>query len=235
VHRDFEQARKFLEESLLIGKEIGNYEDVAFTLLQIAGLPSSPEHEARAMELYEEALEFAKAVKNKPMTAHILTEMGQAASYSGNYQRGRQMLEEAMEIHRKMGDRANVARALRYLGWTARLQGDYPKARSLYGESLRLAHRIQQDARGIATCLIHIGNLMLIQGSLEKFVHMLGMAERAAPMVRNYLLPSFGIETEKFIETTRAALGDEAYIAAYESGKQMSLEDAVAYALKELQ
>lgn len=42
-------------------------------------------------------------------------------------------------------------------------------------------------------------------------------------------------ETEQYIETTRAALGDEAYIAAFESGKQMNLDEAVAYALKELQ
>jgi hypothetical protein len=40
-------------------------------------------------------------------------------------------------------------------------------------------------------------------------------------------------ETEQAIETTRAALGDEAYIV--ESGKQMNLDEAVAYALKELQ
>jgi hypothetical protein len=40
-------------------------------------------------------------------------------------------------------------------------------------------------------------------------------------------------ETEQSIETTRAALGDEAYIV--ESGKQMNLDGAVAYAVKELQ
>jgi hypothetical protein len=42
-------------------------------------------------------------------------------------------------------------------------------------------------------------------------------------------------ETVQYIETTRAALGDEAYIAAFESGKQMNLDEAVAYALKDLQ
>ena len=42
-------------------------------------------------------------------------------------------------------------------------------------------------------------------------------------------------ETEQYIETARAVLGDGAYIAAFESGKQMNLDEAVAYALKELQ
>jgi hypothetical protein len=139
-----------------------------------------------------------------------------------------------MEVHRKMGDRANVARVLRYLAWTARLQGDYFQARSLYLESLQLSHRIQ-DKHGITGTLVHVGNLALVQGSPEKFVRMLGAAERTAPQIRYTLLPSFGIETEKFIESAKATLGDAAYIAAYEVGQHMDFEEAVAFALKELQ
>jgi predicted ATPase/class 3 adenylate cyclase len=233
IHGDFEQARKFLEESLSIGKEVADYEGVAWTLLLMAGLPYIKENVAQAMELLEDALEFAKAVKAKPTIAHTLTEMGQLASYSGDHQRGRQLLEEAMEVHRKMGDRVNVARALRYLGWTARLQGDQFQARALYSECLQLSHRMQ-DHDSIPATLIHIGNLLLVQGSPEKFVRLLGVAKQAEPKIQNILLPSFGIETEKFIENARAALGDEAYTAAYEAGQKMNLEEAVLYALKEM-
>ena len=234
MHDDFEQARNFLEESLSIGRETGDYEGVAWTLLLIAGLPQIKEDVARAMELCAEALEFAKIVKAKPMIAHILTEMGELASYIGDYQRGRQLLDEAMDVHRKMGDRVNVARAFRYLAWTARLQGDYIQARSLYLESLQMSQRIQNQD-GITATLIHIGNLLLVEGSPEKFVRMLGAAERTVPKIRNTLLPSFGIETENFIEIAKATLDNAAYAAAYEAGQQMGFEESVAYGLKELQ
>ena len=233
LHGDYEQAQKFYEECLSICKEIGDQDGILFALYGIAALPASQEHVARAMELYEQALGLAKEVKSKPMAAQLLTEMGHVASYHGDYQRGMQWLEEAMEIHRKMGDRGGVARALRYLGWTARLQGDYSKARSLYAESLQLLHRIQNKDDDTAS-LIHIGNLMLVQGSPEKFVRMVGVVDNADPDAQKTFLPFFQMETEKFKEIARATLGEEAYTAAYESGKQMSLDEAVAYALKEL-
>jgi hypothetical protein len=43
------------------------------------------------------------------------------------------------------------------------------------------------------------------------------------------------IETRQSIEDARTMLGEEAYTAAYEMGKQMSLDEAVSYCLKELQ
>ena len=60
------------------------------------------------------------------------------------------------------------------------------------------------------------------------------MAEGAVPYIKNRMYLLFRTETEKFIRRARAALGDEAYTAAHEAGKQMSLDEAVAYALKEL-
>jgi predicted ATPase/class 3 adenylate cyclase len=231
---DFIQAQKFYEQSLLICKEIGDQAGMAHSLFIMGESIACQGNPTHAMKLYEEALEFAKAVRSKPTTANIVTGMGHVASYSGDYQGGRQLLEEAMEIHRKMGDRAGVGRALRYLAWTARLQGDYFKARSLYLECLQLLQRMQ-NKEGIIATLIHIGNLLLVQGSPEKFVRMLGVFERAYPEGVKTSLPFFQIETEKFIKNARAALGDEAYTAAYEAGQQMSIDEAVAYALKELQ
>ena len=183
---------------------------------------------------YEEALETATKAKNKPMLAHVLTEMGQSASYNGDYQRGRDLLEEAKEVNRKMGDQGNVVQALRYLRWTARLQGDSSSACSLYSECLELSLQAQ-DHNNIPATLIHIGNLIFMRGSSEQFVLMLGAAEQALSKIRNILLPSFAIETEKFIETAKARLGDKAYTAAYRAGQQMSLNEAVTYALNQLQ
>jgi len=230
---DFVQAQKFYEQSLMICKEIGDQAGLAHSLFIMGESIACQGKPTQAMKLYEEALGFAKAVKSKPTTATILTGMGHVASYSGDYERGRQLLEEAMEIHRKMGDQAGVSRALRYLGWTARLQGDYPKARSIYIECLQSSYRVQNKDSIIAD-LMHVGNLRLVQGSPEEFVRMLGVFERAEPEGLKTFMPFFQMETEEFKEITRATLGDEAYTAAYESGTQMSLEEAVEHALKEL-
>lgn len=76
---------------------------------------------------------------------------------------------------------------------------------------------------------------MGVQGSPEKCARLIGMAERADPEHHKFIEPFFSAETEKFIVHARAALGDEAYNAAWEAGKQVGLDEAVAFALKELQ
>jgi tetratricopeptide (TPR) repeat protein len=232
-HEEFEQARKYYEESLSICKEIGDQEGMAFTLFTLASLSVSDQDMARTMKMYEEALKLARAVNSKPTMANILTEMGQALSYNGDYEKGRELLQESLEVYREMGNQGGMARSLRYLGWTARLRGDYSMAGSLYSESVKLGYQIQYK-RALAASLIHIGNLMLVQGSAEKFVYMLASAESADPDSLNELLPCFDIETRQFIAAAHVALGDEAYAAAWETGRQMSLDEAVAYALNEL-
>jgi tetratricopeptide (TPR) repeat protein len=233
-HEEFEQARKYYEESLSICKEIGDQEGIAFTLFTLASLSLSGQDMARTMKMYEEALKLARVVNTKPGIANTLTEMGHLASYMGDYEKGRLLLQESMELYEKIGDQGGIDRSLRYLGWTARLQGDYATAQSLYSESLKLGYQIQSK-RSLAASLIHIGNLMLVQGSAEKFVYMLASAESADPGCLSELLPCFEIETREFIAAAHAALGDEAYAAAREIGRQMSLDEAVAYALRQLE
>lgn len=234
TQRNFEQAHKYYQESLQIFKEIGDKDGSAWALYLMGGLASQEGDYAAAKELYEEALQIEKVVKSKLVTVWILTELGMLSIRSGDYDRSRLLLEEAIEMCRKTGNRAHMAYSLQSFGLVTRYQGDYPKARSLYKETLQLSHQLRKDA-DIAECLIGIGQLTGVQGSHEKFACLLGMAEGAVPDIQKMLVPFFRTETNKFIEMARAALGDEAYTAAWEAGRQMSLEEAVAYALKELQ
>ena len=86
----------------------------------------------------------------------------------------------------------------------------------------------------VAGYLIDVGVLFGVQGHPEKFIRLVGLAKGLFPDIVKTFVPFSRIETEKYIKTAHAALGDEAYIAAYEAGKQMSLDKAVAFALKEL-
>jgi hypothetical protein len=74
-----------------------------------------------------------------------------------------------------------------------------------------------------------------VQEHPGKFVRLLGLAESLFPNIVKKFFPFSRTETEQCIETARAALGDEVYTTAYEAGKQMTLDEAVAYALKELE
>ena len=231
---NLEQAQKLYEESLMLAQELGDKDGIGWTLYLLGRLAHSQGNDAQAIKLLEEGLQFARETMSKPEIGWILTAMGYIAIGNGEYEHARMYLEEGMEIYRKMGHQSNLAYLFELLGWVARLQEDYAKAQSLYHESLELAYHYGKEA-DIAECLIGVGQLLGVQDSLEKFAYLLGMAEGITPNIQSMLDSAVRLETEKFIETARSLLGNEAYTVAWESGKQMRLEEAIAFALKELQ
>ena len=233
ARENFEQAQKYYEESGLLAKEMGDQDGFAVALACIGLVAEKLGDDERAMDLYEEALQIEKAVKSKSMISWILRFMGMMYIRLGEYEKAEALLEEDIEICRKMGTQVYLAHSLQTLGMIACYQENFPKARSLYDQSLHLLRPLDGKV-DIAECIISIGRFVAAQGSFEKFARFLGMAEGAVPYIKNRMYLLFRTETEKFITRARAALGDEAYTAAHEAGKQMSLDEAVAYALKEL-
>jgi predicted ATPase/class 3 adenylate cyclase len=234
AQENYVQAQKYYEESLLISKEIEDQDGIAWTLYLMAMLVESSQGDnARAVELYDEALKISKAVKAKPVTSMILQRLGIAFLQRGDYERSRLLFEEELEINRKTGNRPGVSYGLNSLGWCARLQGDYRKARSYYSDGLQLIKQSGDDD-GIANYLVDVGILLGVEGHPENFARLLGLAEGLFPNIMKMLIPFSRTETEQYIETARAALGDDAYTAAYEAGKKMSLDEAVVYTFKEL-
>ena len=232
---NFEQAQKYYQESLMLKKIIGDREGFGWIYFLMGNLARSQGDNAEAMKLYEEALQIVKVAKQKTITLFILNAMGLSAIYSGDYKKGGLLLEETIELCQKMGDQAGIVDSLHWLGWGALLQGDYATSRSYYAESLQLVHDTNAvNHIDIAPCLLGVGQLIAVQGAPEKFARFVGMAESVAPDIQKMLAPLFRSETEKFIQMARTELGDEAYAAAWEAGHQMSLQDAVAYALREL-
>jgi predicted ATPase/class 3 adenylate cyclase len=230
---NFEQAQKFYEESLMLAKEIGDQEGVGVALLCIGLVAENQGEYERAKELYEEALRIEKMVRSNIALSWVLTFLAMIYIHLGEYKKAETLLEEDIELCRKMGKQADIAYALQGLGLIACYQEDFPNARPLFAEGLQLLLPLG-DKVDTAECIISIGRFLATQGSFEKFARLLGAAEGAAPEIKKKTFLLFNRETEKYVKSARAALGEETYTAAYEAGKQMSLDEGVVYAWKEL-
>ena len=233
AQENLEQAQKFYEESLKLAKEIGDQEGFGVVLLAIGSLAEKQGDYKRAMESYEEALRIEKLVKSKIAISWALSYLGLICIRRREYEKAEALLEESIEIWQKMGKQADIAYSLQALGIIACYQENYPKARALYAESMQLLLPLE-DKIDIAECVISLARFLAAQGSLETFACLLGAAEAAVPNIKKRTFLLFNTETEKYVTSARAALGEEAYTAAYEAGRQMSLDEGVAYAQKEL-
>ena len=231
---NFAQAQKYYEESLVKAKELGDQDGMGWSLYLMGRMAVLQGDPARAMNLFDSALRIARVVKTKPITSWILDQMGALLLQLEDYEQAKVLFEESLEVNRKTGDRTAVAYRLGSLGWCARLQENFSTANSFYADALQ-AMKQSGDDNDVMSLLIDIGILFGARGEPEKSVRLLGFTESLFQgVVRIFILPFARLEAERFRETARATLTEEAYTAAYEAGKQMSLDEAVAFALKDL-
>jgi tetratricopeptide (TPR) repeat protein len=185
-----------------------------------------------AKSLYEESLTIQHELGHRAGIAESLYHLGNMAYAQSDYATARTLYTESLTIRRELGDRAGIGHSLTNLGNVACTQGDYGMAKSLYEESLSL-RREMGDVLNTAGSLEDFANLAGWQGHLERAVRLLGAAEALGEALGRNSPTGDAAEFKRTVDAAHAALSEEAFTAAWEEGRAMTLEQACAYALED--
>jgi tetratricopeptide (TPR) repeat protein len=158
--------------------------------------------------------------------------LGLVAYDQGDYARARSLYEQAITIQRELGDSQRTAISLNNLALVASAQGDRNQATALLKESLRIRCELG-DKKGINYALEGLAEIMSATNCEQKAVRLWGAAGRLRERIQTPLPPSERGLYEQQIASARSVLGDDAFAAAWEQGRALTLEQAVAYALEE--
>ena len=162
------------------------------------------------------------------MLSWHLALLGSLERLDGNHDASRARGNEALELARRLGSEWMQAGAERLLGRLALAAGEATDAQRHIHEALgRLVAK--GFAIDIPECLDVLAAVAARQESFEEAARLLGAA--AAGRARLGIIrfppePEFWAETEL---TTREALGDEVYDAAFTSGAALGTEEAIGY------
>jgi predicted ATPase/DNA-binding CsgD family transcriptional regulator len=183
-----------------------------------------------ARSLLEEALVLGREAGDKQSISLSLNNLAGVAADQGDYTKARALHEESLALRRELGDRSGIAGSLGNLGFVAMEQGDLTGARALHEESLGLG-REHGDKNSIAASLAGLGGVAVGVGQVERGARLLGVVEgllgsMGAVLGREYRLPY-----ERAVAAARSLLGEEAFESAWQQGRGMSMEQAIAYAL----
>ena len=157
----------------------------------------------------------------------------QVALEEGDYSRARQMLEESLEIRRRLGYLGGIGVSLCDLGLLACVQKDYLASRDLFTECLPILRDIR-DLTYLPCCIDAVGVLTSVLGAPLTASHLWGAAERLRQETGSHIEPQKLPSYKQEVAAARLALGDAIFDGAWEEGRAMTLEQAVAYALEEL-
>jgi tetratricopeptide (TPR) repeat protein len=185
-----------------------------------------------ARALYERSLAIARELGVVWSVALALNNLGMVSYQQGRGAEARALLEECLALRRELGDRNGVAYTLFNLGNVLREQGDFAAARADYQESLTLRRELG-DSVGIAYCLEAFAALARDADpeGTRRAARLWGGAEALRAQIGAPLTPGGreGLERDK--EAVRAALGEEAFAAAWAEGRALTPEQAIADAL----
>jgi predicted ATPase len=205
----------------LSSRPLGNLGSISF---QQGDYDSARSHWEAALAIYQE-------MGDKANTAFILGELGSIAILHGNYEHSAALYEESLVIRRAMGDEFSISSLLPHLGHILLQEGNKERASALFIEGLILNKKFEHRT-DISVCLAGLAALAILDQQHRSAAKLLGLAETVMPDYRKGIYTFIRTGIEELIESVRSVLGEKEYIVAWESGKQTSFEEAVAFALE---
>lgn len=190
---DRTQIQRWLEESLLVFREMGDLPGRIFALHQQGLLAVTDQTYADAVRYYHEALTLARDLNQKPEIAWGLSLLGEAYWLMGDMERANACWQEAYQQFRVLGNREAIAITQHHLGQVARRQGQWEQATALYTASLAV-HQAAGDREMTARCLVGLGAVALAQGERDAADRLLGAAKVFFDSLPPFLAPADAAE-----------------------------------------
>jgi predicted ATPase/class 3 adenylate cyclase len=232
THRgEYKRAAELLEEGLALHREAGDTRGVAWSLGNLANVSSNRGNYERAKDLYEEGLALSRGLGGAELLGAYLISLGDEYLLEGNLARATELNEEAAQLYRKRGRMGLLQIALDNLGWAALIRGDHQKAEALHEESLVLCRELGDKLIGLES-IEGLACVAGAEGAAERAARLLGAAEALREAAGYQQATRTRALREPYFTVARARTGEKAWTAAWEEGRSMNFEEAIAYALE---
>jgi predicted ATPase/DNA-binding CsgD family transcriptional regulator len=225
---EVEHAENLLQQSAALWRSIGDGARLARSLHYL-GLVAWQQGDFRAMAAQAEAsLAAAEESGDEVGTAVARVTLGRALLRLGELGRARQALERALERFRALGIGRGTAWALAHLVEIAQLEDDRRQAIELHLDALN-AYRDLADTWGVGEEVPALAALAAASGRLETGARLLGAGARLRDMTgiapKHRLSDPAGVAAD-----LKERLGEGSFAAAWEAGRALTTEQAVAEA-----
>jgi predicted ATPase/class 3 adenylate cyclase/DNA-binding CsgD family transcriptional regulator len=224
---EYESAAELFEESLSQARESSPLL-VPFVLMFRGVLDYARGDFETATGHLEEAVILARAMRILWGVTWDLRTLGDVARARGDLEAAGARLEEAVDVGRQAGGWV-LGLALQGAGRLARSQGDRERAESLHHEALELFQEARNKLDAVEA-LESLAGLAALAEGLAEAARLFGAAEALRESI-GYV--RFLVEREAYeadVAIVREGLTEEEFRRAWEEGRAMSLDEAVAYA-----
>ncbi len=225
---EYARGQALFEEALALFLQAGNELWVGVTLVHSASwLWFTLGDLATMRQQFQEGQALITKVGDRAWSAECLWIAALLALSEGEPVRASGLAQESLSIYREMGDPWYSAWSLHLLGRIETQRGEMPAARTYYQQSLALNQQVGEkwmtpfNLEGLA-------GVVATQGALRWAAQLWGAAEALREAIDVPRLPVDRRGYEQAVATVRAQLGEEAFAIAWQEGRKMSPEQALA-------
>jgi tetratricopeptide (TPR) repeat protein len=224
-----ERAVALFAEHMALAQALGDAASLADAMNSRQMLAQLRGDDGAQLPLAVEHVALRRQVGDPQSLCWSLNVLGEVARLVGD-DRAIAAYEEALALARALSSRGFVASILANLGFVVQRQGNHGRAAMLFGESLAAARELAaQDMMTLA--LTGLAGVMTAQSQPQRAARLLAAVEAWWVMNNAQMEPADRADYDRIVADARAQLGEEAFAAAWEAGRAMTLEQAIAEAL----
>jgi predicted ATPase/DNA-binding XRE family transcriptional regulator len=234
---EYDRAVALHEESLALCRDLNHRKGMHGPLRELGVVAYLRGDYDRAVDLNERALAIAREVGGELGSGLAVCSLADALWARGDVERARALLDESLTSLRRGELPALTVNALvntlNRLGSIACETGDVAGAAASYREGLELTWRFVGRAFETVACLEGLARVAVGQGRPERAARLLGASAALRDEMGMPLTPIMRADHDHAETASRAALGEEAFAAAWAVGGGLPLAESIADALVE--
>ena len=230
---DMDKQVKIYERSLSLYKELDDNSGIAWVLNTMGVIALKQQDLLKARQLLNESLALRRQMGDPWKIAHTLQNFAPIAYQEKDYISAKRLSEETIALFEQAEDQRGVARTLGDLAEFEREDGNLIRAVELLKQSLSQLI-LFKDKLSITSVLDGLAELSYLQGNTVRAVRLYSAAERLRENIGVHLLPDEPDNHEQDIKAVRNNLNEMDFTKAWAEGRSMTMEQAVEYALEEL-
>jgi predicted ATPase/class 3 adenylate cyclase len=226
---EYDLARKLVEECLAIQRELQDVNSVGEALYNLARIYylSADDH-ATIQALLDEAFALYRALDDKESFAYYINLSGLLALARGDLPSARSQIEQAVALFKEMRQPHGTVISLYSLAKVSAAQRDQARAQALCEEGIALAR--QAGKVNMAPGLEGLAAAVAALGKSVWAARLWGAAHTLREAIGTPLPPIERPAYDSAVAAARNHLGEQAFTAAWNQGREMTPEQALAQA-----
>jgi predicted ATPase/class 3 adenylate cyclase len=227
---DYPATERFYSEALEIARELEDPRPIAEALFNLSFLDRIRGDVEEGMAKLRRVLEIARSNGDRQLAADSLFLLGNHELQEGSPEDGLPMVEEGLGIYRELGNLFATADSLSGLGSYYRTLGDRDAATAAQREALEIFVEVGNPT-GIAMVLEEMAMIETMEGQHERALRLAGAADALKDQIGGGA-PAELMRSGESLEESRRNLDPETAERAWDEGREMGTDKAIAYALE---